>query len=45
MTEQVLEDAGVRVDHPESDTYEVRTEQNSEFDYTVPADFSSAGTS
>jgi 3-phosphoshikimate 1-carboxyvinyltransferase len=42
MTERVLEEAGVTVDHPAEDRYRVGPTKNSSFDYRVPGDYSSA---
>lgn len=42
MTENVLEEAGYRVDHPDEESYLVSRETNRSMDYDVPGDYSSA---
>jgi 3-phosphoshikimate 1-carboxyvinyltransferase len=42
MTEQVLNEAGVDIEHSGDDVYQVRPGSRPDFDYSVPGDFSSA---
>ncbi|MFB6346448.1 MAG: 3-phosphoshikimate 1-carboxyvinyltransferase [bacterium] len=42
MTEDVLGEAGVSVEHPSEDCYRVSTSESSSMDYEVPGDYSSA---